>query len=255
MMKKTVFLTLLCVLLLCFSGGVFADAAVYDWDVSRECSYDAYVSTVDGGVNLREEPTVAASILCTIPDFVCLHISRESTDGWGFTSYDGVSGWVALSQLSESYPVESVLMNVKVTAADGVNLREGPYTSYDKLLSSAIPRGEVLKVTGVSRNDWGEVTYQGITGWIALSQVKEVKANTSVPVDEDVNTEDMIEQQTAEGETVEQKTAEQEAASAEIVDKPESESAFPMAVLFVGLIIIVIVVSAVLIVMIVTKKK
>lgn len=254
-MKKTVFLTLLCVLLLCFSGGVLADAAVYDWEVSRDCSYDAYVSTVDGGVNLRQEPTTAAPIICTIPDFVCLHISRESTDGWGYTGYNGASGWVALSQLSESYPIKSVSLNVKVTAADGVNLREGPYTSYNKLLSSAIPQGEVLKVTGVSRNDWGKVTYQGITGWIALSQVTEVKADTSVPVDEDVNPEGTVAPQIDEEETVAPQTDEEEAASAELVDQSKLKSVFPMVALFVGLIIIVVAVSAVLIVVIVTKKK
>ena len=249
-MKKTLFLTLLCVLLLTFSAGVLADAAVYDWEVSEECNYDAYVSTVDGGVNLRVEPTTEAAILCTIPDFVCLHITMETSNGWGFTEYNGDYGWVALSQLSKSYPIKSVSINVKVTASDGVNLREGPYTSYDKLISSAIPQGEVLQVTGISQNNWGQVTYKGVTGWIAMSQVSEVKANTSVPADEE---EDEDEDETEEEETVE--PAETENATAELLDSGESQSSFPMVALFIGLIIIVVIVAAVLIVVIVTKKK
>ena len=246
MMKKTLFLSLLCLFLLAFSGGVLADAAVYDWEVSENCSYDAYVSTVDGGVNLRVEPTTEAAILCTIPDFVCLHISMETSNGWGYTDYNGNYGWVALNQLSKSYPIKSVSMNVKVTASDGVNLREGPYTSYDKLISSAIPKGEVLQVTGISQNNWGQVTYKGVTGWIAMSQVTEVKANTSVPADE-------VEEETEEEETVE--PTETENATAELLDNGESQSSFPMMALFIGLIVIVVIVAAVLIVVVVTKKK
>ena len=246
MMKKTFFLSLFCLFLLAFSGGVLADAAVYDWEVSEDCNYDAYVSTVDGGVNLRVEPTTESSILCTIPDFVCLRITMETSNGWGFTEYNGDYGWVALSQLSKSYPIKSVSINVKVTASDGVNLREGPYTSYDKLISSAIPKGEVLQVTGISKNNWGQVTYKGVTGWIAMSQVTEVKANTSVPADE-------VEEETEEEETVE--PTETENATAELLDNGEPQSSFPMVALFIGLIIIVVIVAAVLIVVIVTKKK
>ena len=245
-MKKTFFLSLLCLFLLAFSGGVLADAAVYDWEVSEDCNYDAYVSTVDGGVNLRVEPTTESSILCTIPDFVCLRITMETSNGWGFTEYNGDYGWVALSQLSKSYPIKSVSINVKVTASDGVNLREGPYTSYDKLISSAIPQGEVLQVTGISQNNWGQVTYKGVTGWIAMSQVTEVKANTSVPADE-------VEEETEEEETIE--PTETENATAELLDNGEPQSSFPMVALFIGLIIIVVIVAAVLIVVIVTKKK
>ena len=232
--------------MLAFSGGVLSDAAVYDWEVSENCSYDAYVSTVDVGVNLRVEPTTEAAILCTIPDFVCLHITMETSNGWGYTDYNGNYGWVALNQLSKSYPIKSVSMNVKVTASDGVNLREGPYTSYDKLISSAIPKGEVLQVTGISQNNWGQVTYKGVTGWIAMSQVTEVKANTSVPADE-------VEEETEEEETIE--PTETENATAELLDNGEPQSSFPMVALFIGLIIIVVIVAAVLIVVIVTKKK
>ena len=247
-MKKTFFLSLLCLFLLAFSGGVLADAAVYDWEVSEDCNYDAYVSTVDGGVNLRVEPTTEAAILCTIPDFVCLHITMETSNGWGFTEYNGDYGWVALSQLSKSYPIKSVSINVNVTASDGVNLREGPYTSYDKLISSAIPQGEVLQVTGISQNNWGQVTYKGVTGWIAMSQVSEVKANTSDPIDGEEEEDEEEEEETVE-------PTETENATAELLDNGESQSSFPMMALFIGLIVIVVIVAAVLIVVVVTKKK
>lgn len=247
-MKRTVFLILMCVLLLGCSGGVFADAVVYDWEVERYCDYDAYVSTVDGGVNLREEPSVDGKIICKISDFVCLNITQETTDGWGYTSYDGYYGWVALSQLSMDYPITSVNQMVKVTASDGVNLREGPYTSYAKI--TAIPYGKVLKVTGISENNWGQVSYNGQSGWIAMNQVSEASKsnlsdgdNAADPIEEDLE------------------PAEDDAASVDEVQEPigtvtaeEPESSFPVAVLVIGIILIIVVIAAVLIVVLVSKK-
>ena len=99
-------------------------------------------------------------------------------------------------------------------------------------------------MTGLSQNNWGQVTYKGVTGWIAMSQVTEVKANTSVPADEE---------ETEEEETVD--PTETENATAELLDNGEPQSSFPMVALFIGLIIIAVVVAAVLIVVIVTKKK
>ncbi|MGN1011985.1 MAG: hypothetical protein ACI4QO_07880, partial [Clostridia bacterium] len=118
----------------------------------------------------------------------------------------------------------------------------------DKLISSAIPKGEVLQVTGISQNNWGQVTYKGVTGWIAMSQVSEVKANTSVPIDGDEEEDEEEEEETVE-------PTETENATAELLDNGEPQSSFPMVALFIGLIIIVVIVAAVLIVVIVTKKK
>ena len=101
-------------------------------------------------------------------------------------------------------------------------------------------------MTGLSQNNWGQVTYKGVTGWIAMSQVTEVKANTSVPADE-------VEEETEEEETIE--PTETENTTAELLDNGEPQSSFPMVALFIGLIIIAVVVAAVLIVVIVTKKK
>lgn len=250
-MKKTMFFCLLCVLLLGFSIGVSADAALYtDEDVTvKACDYDAYVSTVDGGVNLREEPTTKAPVIVTIPDFYSLHIESESSNGWGYTSYQGAHGWVALNQLSKSYPIKSVSMTVRVTASDGVNLREGPYTSYSKLRSAAIPAGEVLTVTGISKNNWGQVTYEGVTGWIALSQVNEVKGNGYVEPTEPEPEVEIDEEETEPEETV------TDDVTADSVQPAEKESVFPFVALIVGLVLVIIALTAVVVVLIVTKKK
>ncbi len=174
-MKKALVLCIV-LLILSFGTGVFADVGIYDWDISRECDYDRYVATVDGGVNLRTEPSTDGTILCTVPDFVKLHITAESTNGWGSTTYNGSYGWVALSQLSSSYPASDTNRTVIVSASDGVNLREGPDVSY-AMVRSAIPVGEVLTVTSIySKKNWGYVSYNGDSGWIALSEVSDYDA-------------------------------------------------------------------------------
>lgn len=58
---------------------------------------------------------------------------------------------------------------VTVTDSAGVNMREGPGTSYNKVI--AIPVNTQLTVQETKEADgytWGKVTYDGNTGWIAL---------------------------------------------------------------------------------------
>lgn len=199
MMKRFSIVLFSVFFLFLFSTGVLADAAAYDWDVGEETSYDVYVATTDGGVNLRYEGTTESGIICTIPDLVKLHISRESSSGWGYTVYNGNDGWIALSQVSRSYPMKEVTKPVVVSASDGVNLREGPCVSYDRLLSSVIPTGTELTVTGLyTPCGWGQTTYNGVTGWIAMSEVKDYVPETVEQQEESVEeieelTEDVIE--------------------------------------------------------------
>ena len=66
--------------------------------------------------------------------------------------------------------------DVIVDASDGgVNMRYGPGTEYEKVLSNMIPNGEILHVTWVRSDsrglDWGATTYEGSEGWICLTEV------------------------------------------------------------------------------------
>ena len=238
-MKKTLFTVLVLALICCFSCGVTADAAIYDYGTTRDCDYSVYVATVDGGVNLREAPTTESAILCLIPDFVQLRITMESTNGngWGYTNYNGYHGWVALSQVSEYYPITETSYDVSVTASDGVNLREGPYTSYGKLTN--IPHATVLHVEA-TYNGWGAVSYNGYYGWIALSQVGDVveEEHEPMPIDEDA---------------VESAPIEEDAAVTSL-DK-EKDGGVPLMAILLGMIVLVVVIAAVLIIIIIAKKK
>ena len=247
---KKIFCFCCCLLFLfSLSAGVLADAAVYDWEIQRDCSYDRYVATVDGGVNLRTEPTTQASIICTIPDFVRLRITMESTNGWGYTAYNGSEGWVALNQLSSSYPASDIHREVVVSASDGVNLREGPDVSYAKVRAT-IPTGTALTVTSLySKKNWGFVTYDGTSGWIALSEVTDAAAAKT----QEAPT--VVQEEPAEpAETDEALNGDTDAA-ADIVIAEEPERDFPLIPFLIGLVILVVAFAAILLIVLLTRKK
>ena len=59
----------------------------------------SYQITADGGLNLRAEANTTSSILVTIPNNTIVQVSaiqKVSNYYWGYTSYDGKSGWIRL---------------------------------------------------------------------------------------------------------------------------------------------------------------
>lgn len=81
-----------------------------------------------------------------------------------------------VSQIASSANVD---FSVRVTSSNGVNIRNGASTSYNVL--GAVPYGIVLKVTKQTSGGgytWGLITYNGITGWIALDYTKKITSNS-----------------------------------------------------------------------------
>lgn len=79
---------------------------------------------------------------------------------------------VEIYQLNSSKEVDYF---VKVTASDGLNIRQGAGIKYNKL--GAVPFNEVVKVTRFTSGGaykWGLVEYDGIKGWIALDYTRKV---------------------------------------------------------------------------------
>lgn len=79
------------------------------------------------------------------------------------------------------YSQEAVDYDVQVSAPDGgVNIRYGPGVEYDRLIDSMIPNGVILHVTSQAQasngNYWGYTYYNGIYGWIALTQVSRIES-------------------------------------------------------------------------------
>ncbi|MBQ2174130.1 MAG: SH3 domain-containing protein [Alphaproteobacteria bacterium] len=77
---------------------------------------------------------------------------------------------VEIYQLNSSKEVDYF---VRVTASDGLNIRQGAGVKFNKL--GAVPFNEVVKVTRQTSGGaykWGLVEYDGVKGWIALNFTK-----------------------------------------------------------------------------------
>ena len=63
----------------------------------------------------------------------------------------------------------------KIDTDGGVNMRSGAGVENPKVLPDMIPNGTFLTVTqeatASNGNKWGYTTYNGVSGWIALTQV------------------------------------------------------------------------------------
>ena len=145
--------------------------------------YDVQVSAYDGNLNIRYGAGTSNDRLTTnpIPNGTRLHIFYEemASNGnyWGFTSYNNMNGWVALTQCTRLSGTPSYYTgySVTVTSYDGtLNLRNGAGTEYSRVMNYAIPNGTTLWISAEQKasngNYWGLTTYDGKTGWVALTQ-------------------------------------------------------------------------------------
>ncbi|MBR5534003.1 MAG: hypothetical protein IKU62_04075, partial [Ruminiclostridium sp.] len=122
--------------------------------LTASASYDIYVNAKDGiGLNLRTGPGTEYSKVRSqpIPMYTRLTISQtqDSAAGnpWGYTSYQGDSGWVCLVETTTYDPTPkqtaytAANYDIYVNAKDGLglNLRSGPGTDYSKVRSTPIP--------------------------------------------------------------------------------------------------------------------
>lgn len=55
------------------------------------------------------------------------------------------------------------------TPDGGLNMRSGPGIEYEKVMSGRIPDGVRLYI-GVVSGNWGQTSYNGYSGWVALKQ-------------------------------------------------------------------------------------
>lgn len=131
------------------------------------CEYSLYAANTGKQVVL-EEPKAGAKEVKTLGASEKIAIVAEYLDAsgakWGKISG---SGWVKLSEATEEIqPTEVLKEPVKViVTANGVNLRGGPDTSYNKV--GTANKGQELTITGVQQGKffkWGK--FDG--GWICL---------------------------------------------------------------------------------------
>lgn len=235
-MKRLRKLVVFLAVLLCFSIPVHADAIIDGGNSDTSVDYYVVVSASDGGANFRYGAGAEYDKLISnmIPNGTVLHIvgERAANTGryWGYTEYQGLWGYVALSQTASYEAPKKTEPFTGGTAADynisingkgdTANLRIGPGVEYEKAASSAIPDGTVLHVekeaAAANGNSWGQVEYNGAVGWVALNLAEKTEALTAAQAEEK-------EQEALEKEAKEQEALRKEAKEQEALEKEAKE--------------------------------
>lgn len=159
-------------------SAAFADAIVFPddtWDVD----YYVYVTTPDGGLNMREGPGVDYTLITTIPDYELLHVFAEKSNGWGYVQYGYDYGWIYLGQTSIdlfSLGTASDYYTYVISSDGHLNMRTGPSSGCGLILS--IPTGTQIHITR-EYSGWGLTDYDDCSGWVYLGET-----STTQPTEE-----------------------------------------------------------------------
>jgi uncharacterized protein YgiM (DUF1202 family) len=149
---------------------------------SQTTSASGATATVTAArLNVRKSPSASAEILTRINLNERYSVLGKNASGtWWQINANGITGWVfgrfvtlagnlsavpvidsAAAQLAQ--PVDT---GYDVTALTTVNIRSAP--SLAGAILTKMNRNDTARVVGrTTRNDWWQVTYQGITGWVS----------------------------------------------------------------------------------------
>ena len=244
---------------------------------TAQASYSVYVNAKDGlGLNLRAGPgTEYATVRSSpVPMYTRLTISRTETSAagnpWGYTSYDGVSGWVCLVETTTYDPIPVQTQSspsqadffIYVNAKDGLglNIRGGPGTEYHTVRSQPIPMYTRLHITLTDTSStgatWGYTSYDGVSGWVCLVETTTYDP-TSVPEQElepqplGPTVPDVQDTQ----DTQETQQNQEPAAPATVQADSDSAVATPVMTMAIGILIGLLAAILVVLIVIAARKK
>lgn len=150
-------------------------------------------------LNVRTEPNAAATIVTRInrseqyaaigrsadSSWILLQIN-QTTQGWASARFLTLFNAASLPVVNTTVPTQP-LVNTGITVLASpytVNIRSGPGTSFSRV--ARLPAGQSAQLIGRnSLNQWWQVNYNGIIGWVtaAYTTVQPANANiSSVPV-------------------------------------------------------------------------
>lgn len=124
------------------------------------------------GANLRLAPE--GEVLAELPYGTAVTPNGNSQDGWVQVTAGDQLGWMwadlvgplaADAEATEAADPTATATEQKVTPGEGhsgVNMRSAPGGD----VVGGIPAGETATTTGNVSDDWVEVTYNGVTGWV-----------------------------------------------------------------------------------------
>lgn len=150
-----------------------------------------YIGGSDGGVRLRDDPTLSGAIVQVIPEggaVVLLGVNQHA-DGfdWTLVRYASTSGWVASTFLggvsagsggaipapAPALPAGNVQVGgyARVVDTDGYDLRIRDGIGLGAPIFSVVPEGTVVTVVNGPLADetgapWYGIDYDGLQGWV-----------------------------------------------------------------------------------------
>ena len=116
-------------------------------------------------MNLRESPSESAESVEKL-SYGEEVVIQSFQDGWGEIHYGDMNGFVYMPCLM-SYQLGTYIVNTD--AAYGIHFRNAPDNQNAEVLCD-IPNGSALSVSGFS-NGWGYTQYNGMAGWVHLSDL------------------------------------------------------------------------------------
>ncbi len=143
--------------------------------------------TVTGAfrLNVRSEPNVVTgAVLTRINRNETYPITGRNLDGsWYQINVNGIIGWVSARFVTavntagvpvvtgSGAPAPTQVAGITVTATPyTVNIRQGPGTQFSRL--GRLPAGGVAQLVGrVASNQWYQINYNGIIGWVSAEYV------------------------------------------------------------------------------------
>lgn len=123
----------------------------------------ADTATTTDDLNLRDGPSLGASVLDVMPSGAGVGLTGESSGDFVGVSYGGQRGWAAPAYLRAD-GIDGAT-SVTLVATDTLNLRAGPSTS-DEILT-VMQVGSLVQATGETRYGFARVRFNGISGWAA----------------------------------------------------------------------------------------
>ncbi|MFF3022066.1 SH3 domain-containing protein [Gottfriedia sp. NPDC057948] len=144
-------------------------------DVSAN-SFTTFTTTKYKALNatyLYESFGNASKQLIQIPKDTVIPISKK-IGNWYSVSYNGVNGYVRTADFGKSdvVTITNITDTTYITTSE-LNLRQ-TYDASSPLLT-VIPVNMVLMVTDKTSNNWYKVSYNGKTGYVSGSYIKQVK--------------------------------------------------------------------------------
>ena len=148
---------------------------------AEQVSYQVSVYAVgQEGLPLKIKPDLSSPRYSRIPAGTSLSIDQIE-NGWGHTTYNGQSGWVALrytriiSQYTAQAPTSYIAASsykVYGTEGEGLEMRAEPNVHSSTF--GPVPDGVVLRVTAI-QEDWAYTSYNGNSGWVNMTYLRKTE--------------------------------------------------------------------------------